>query len=157
MREQTESKEILNSAQEHKAHVKNLFLLGQVETAESNKNHGSPTLGGGSGEALLGKRVNRGYNPKYETTFLCKPTDFNLGLNTGSAVTSKTQKPLYEQPASSDAADAVHPRLNKSGVPIRKVGRPPKDKSLEPQERMMDVPKKSLKAQRYQEFRNIIS
>jgi hypothetical protein len=37
-------------------------------------------------------------------------------------------------------------RLNKNGLPIRKVGRPPKDKSLIELKKEQDALKKSIKA-----------
>jgi len=47
-------------------------------------------------------------------------------------------------------------KLNKHGQPIRKVGRPPKDKSLIELKKEQDAIKKSIKAQRQFEFRRLL-
>ena len=47
-------------------------------------------------------------------------------------------------------------RLNKHGEPIRKVGRPPKDKSLMEAKKEEDAIKKSIKAKRKIEFRKLL-
>lgn len=48
-------------------------------------------------------------------------------------------------------------RLNKNGQPVRKVGRPPKDKSLMELKKEQDALKKSIKAQRQLEFRRLLA
>ena len=129
------------------------------------------------------KRVNRGYNPKYdskETEFVCKgdlqvlqaqPHSSNL-QSQSKRLKSDNQAAVAGAAASFEAGQAEvenHKQAavlqgnqakkdKNAAVAPRKVGRPPKDKSLAQLEKQAKyLSKKALKAQRRLEFSNLIA
>ena len=115
---------------------------------------------------MLGKRANRGYNPKYdtkETSFICKGDSIKqVGTKQEVQRCNKdNDQNTFDADQDGESASPVKcapgMRMNKYGELVRKVGRPPKDKSLMAKKQDQDNVKKSLKAQRYQEFRKLIA
>ena len=97
-------------------------------------------------KAILGKRANRGYNPKYDsssTQFVCHD------------VAQKSEQNIQMTADETQIKEEVGEPIKK--VP-RKVGRPPKDKSLvNLKKQALEQTKKALKAQKHMEFRKLIA
>ena len=80
-----------------------------------------------AGQTKLGKRSTRGYNPKYDGQ--------NTQFLTGEAIKATKISESMLPPKSYNDVNIQRDengelKVNKHGQPVRKVGRPPKDRSL---------------------------
>jgi hypothetical protein len=135
-----------------------------LKTERRNQQSGevSQFLEGVNNDEPHSKRANRGYNPKYDnmtSQFITTTPDLKQTTTRQSRSGSESAHAADEEsfnPNEVQFDENGNVRLNKCGVPVRKVGRPPKDKVQMEQKKEQDALRKSIKAQRQFEFRKLL-